>query len=146
MELRTPKTTNLIKKSFSNIKDAEKAHNDLVEWLDFFYRMLQVDMKNANAEIVNINTSITTLNGSIPRRAKIQTVNTSDFTCKLLDSAGAETGSNITVYPTKHLGTNALSGSVWPDYAANDVISVFKDLDGNYYMNHPFDDTDECAT
>lgn len=82
----------------------------------------------------------------VGRRAKIQTggVGTSTLSCKLLNPAGTEVGDAITVYPVEHLGTNALSGEVWPDLAAADIISIFKDLNGTWYTTFVFDDTTEC--
>lgn len=78
------------------------------------------------------------------RRAKVQSVGTTTLTCKLLDANGAETGDNITVAPIKHLGSNDLTGDVWPDLAVGNVISVFQDLDDNYYTTFVFDDVCVC--
>jgi len=74
------------------------------------------------------------------RRAKVKTVNDDDLTCKLLDKDGEETGSNITVSPVDHLGARHLTSFVWPALEADDVISVFKDVDGEWYTTFVFDD------
>jgi len=78
------------------------------------------------------------------RRAKVKTVNSANYTCKLLDSAGAEVGDNITVTPIQHLGSNALTGDVWPNYAADHKLSCFLDVNGSWYTTFPFDDTGDC--
>jgi hypothetical protein len=80
------------------------------------------------------------------RRAKIQTsgVSTSTLSCKLLGSDGNEIGNAITVYAVEHLGTNALSGAVWPKLAATDNIPIFQDLNGIWYTTFIFDDTTTC--
>lgn len=68
------------------------------------------------------------------------------FTCKLLDKEGNETGDTIDVYPCTHLGSNPYDGDIWPDLSANDVISIFKDLDGKWYIDGCiFDDVAECS-
>lgn len=85
------------------------------------------------------------------RSAKIQSGgvpanNTGPFTCKLLDSSGTEESSTIDVYPREHLGSNLFdSGNVHPNYAANDVVSVYKDLDGKWYTLNVFEDTIDCT-
>lgn len=89
--------------------------------------------------------------GSEVRSAKIQTGgvpsnNTGPFTCKLLDSGGNETGSDIDVYPREHLGTNLLdSGDVHPNFAAADILAIFKDPDTKWYTTFIFDDTINCV-
>ena len=75
------------------------------------------------------------------RRAKIQSVSATYFTCKLLGSSGTETGGNLFVYPVEHLGTNNLSGDVWPKLAATDNIPIFQDVNGTWYTTFIFDDT-----
>lgn len=81
------------------------------------------------------------------RSAKIQTGgvpsnNTGPFTCKLLDAGGDETGGTISVYPREHLGTNNLNSTdVHPDYAAADIIPIWKDLDDVWYTTNAFEDT-----
>jgi len=86
------------------------------------------------------------VNADRVRRAKIQTggVGASTLTVKLLGSDGLETGDNITVYPIEHLGINDLSGDVWPDLVATDIISCFKDVNGVYYTTFVFDDKTVC--
>lgn len=72
--------------------------------------------------------------------------NTGPFSCKLLDSDGNETGDAISVYPRTHLGTNNFNAAVWPDLAAADNLSAYRDLDGKWYFNGiVFDDTTTCA-
>jgi hypothetical protein len=85
--------------------------------------------------------------GTQVRRAKIQTsgVGTSTLSCKLLDATGTETGSAITVSPIEHLGTNALSGNVWPKLTAADNIPIFQDVNGTWYTTFIFDDTLGCT-
>lgn len=85
------------------------------------------------------------------RSAKIQAGgvpanNTGPFTCKLLDSDGNETGSTIDVYPREHLGSNNFdSGDVHPNYAAADIIPIYKDVDGKWYTQNVFEDTVDCV-
>lgn len=81
---------------------------------------------------------------SCVRRAKIQSVSSSYITVKLLNNAGTATGSDINVSPIEHLGSNSLTGDVWPDLAADDIISVFQDINGYYYTTFVFDDTTTC--
>lgn len=68
------------------------------------------------------------------------------FTCKLLDKNGEVIGDAIEVYPRTHIGAtpNPYNGDVWPDLNANDVLAVYKDLDGKWYFPFVFDDTTEC--
>lgn len=81
------------------------------------------------------------------RSAKIQAAGVPSntvgpFTCKLLDSDGNETGDDIDVYPREHLGSNNLdSTDVHPDYAATDVLTIYKDTDGKWYTQNVFEDT-----
>lgn len=68
------------------------------------------------------------------------------FVCKLLDSAGDETGADIDVWPQEHLGTsNFNSGDVHPSFAASDYMSICKDLDGKWYTTFIFEDTIDCV-
>jgi len=109
---------------------------DLKDYLIELERRLQRDVLrpegDSSSPIVVGSTSV--------RRAKIISVGTSTLTCKLLDSVGSVTGDNITVNPVEHLGSNNLSGNVWPDLATNDIISIFKDKDNSWYTTFIFDD------
>lgn len=82
------------------------------------------------------------------RRAKIEALQTDHYDCRLLNRAGNKVGSVIDVYPIEHLGTNALSGAVWPDYAVNDVLAVFWSVDDTlnrtWHTQFPVDDTTAC--
>lgn len=95
--------------------------------------------------------------GSSVRRAKITAVGSTTLTAKLVGADGnvittggdypdgepAGDGSWI-IYPVEHLGTNNLSGDVYPKYAVDDYVAIFLDLDDKYYTVHPFDDTQDC--
>ncbi len=81
----------------------------------------------------------------VTRSAKINTVGTTTLTCKLLDSAGAVIGGDITVKFREHLGTNSLSAfTVWPDLRVNDYVLVAKDRDNVWYFYGTVDDTTDC--
>jgi len=82
----------------------------------------------------------------VVHRMKVQTggVGAASISCKLTSTSGTELGSAVDVYPIEHLGTNNLSGDVWPKFAAGDYLSAFVAFDGKYYTTFPFDDTDSC--
>ncbi len=68
--------------------------------------------------------------------------NTGPFTCKLLDSQGVETGSDISVLPQEHLGSNFFNSTdIHPSYTAGDYITVLKDLNDLWYTVEVFEDT-----
>lgn len=104
---------------------------------------LSLNMDGVNARVIKQRSG----GGTQVRRAKIQTsgVGTTSLSCKLLDSSGTETGDAITVYPVEHLGTNNLSGNVWPKLAATDNIPIFQDVNGTWYTTFIFDDTSACS-
>jgi len=83
---------------------------------------------------------------SYGRRAQVQSISTYTFTCKLYKETddSTATGETVTVYPVEHHGSNGLDGDVWPKYSENEVMSVFQDLNGNWYTSFPFDDVDKC--
>jgi len=89
-----------------------------------------------------------TASGRQLRRAKIQTVAPTDdkdkLSVKLLDSAGEVTGDAFLATPVMHLGTNDLDGDIWPSYSADDIVPVFKDVDGTWYVDQTFDDASPC--
>ncbi len=64
------------------------------------------------------------------RKAKVQSVAADSISVKLLDSDGNVTGSAFNVAPTERLGTNDLTGDVFPKMAADDILGVFRDWDG----------------
>lgn len=83
------------------------------------------------------------------RRAKIKSLDTDHYNCRLLARDGTtELGSvDIDVYPEEHLGSNALDSSpctVWPDRIVNDYLSVYLDIDGVWRSPGTVDDTTEC--
>lgn len=128
-------------------EEAEKAVESLLENFDFTTEIYEIINNLASTDYFYRFFRRYTLTGTL-RRAKIQGggVGTTTLTCKLVDDQGNEVGSTITVYPVEHLGTNNLSGDVWPDFAAADVISIFKDLNGTYYTTFIFDDRTTCTT
>ena len=83
--------------------------------------------------------------GGDAQRAKVQSdgVGPSSITCRLLDKDLEETGSDITVYPGAHFGSNDLDGDVWPEVAANDVFNIVK-IHGKWYTDFGFDDMTVC--
>jgi len=81
----------------------------------------------------------------IVREAEITTVNSATYTCQFLNTSGTKVGSTITVYPMKHLGSNALTGDVWPSLSAGDDLPVFRSIDNNkYFALIWIDDTEDC--
>ena len=89
---------------------------------------------------------LTTFSPYPVRSAKIQAAGIAAtlLTCKLLNAAGSEYGSTISVYPRTELGSNDLDGDVWPDFAAGDNIICVLDIDGNWYWAGAVDDTTVC--
>ena len=85
-----------------------------------------------NTYVTNNVTYFTSLlSGCI--RATVTAVNATNLTCT------AE-GSTVTVIPLEHLGTNDLTGDVWPKLSVDDVICIFQ-VGGSYYTVFTFDDT-----
>jgi len=78
------------------------------------------------------------------QRAVITAVAATYFTCDLLDDGNNVISEDITVYPKKHLGTNALTGDVWPFYSVNDILVVYY-AGGVWYCNDVFDDIEDVA-
>ncbi|KKK82329.1 hypothetical protein LCGC14_2804480 [marine sediment metagenome] len=124
---------------------AEAAIESLLENFDFTTEIYEIINNLVNQDYFYRFFRRYSLTGTL-RRAKVQSggVGTTTLTCKLLNDQDNEIGNTITVYPIEHLGTNNLSGDVWPDLAANDIISVFKDMNGTYYTTFIFDDTKVC--
>ena len=68
--------------------------------------------------------------------ATIVTVNPTNFACSMSEEA-----ENVTVTPLMHLGSNALTGDVWPKLVATDTMPVFRS-GVNYYTTFPFGDSE----
>lgn len=96
-------------------------------------------------EMIQLPAGAKAASGSSVRRAVITTVNAANFTCRLLDVNDLPS-EVITVYPVEHLGSNNLTGNVWPKYANGDNLACFLDINGKWYSQHPFDDTEECIS
>lgn len=131
--------------------ESKRFCDDLKVSIDANNLEIRKRLTDIGSTITTIDNSITTIIDNVmgkTRRAKIQTsgVGTDTFTCKLLNTTGTETGDNITVYTTLHLGTNDLNaGNVWPSLSDGDIIPVFLDLDNKYYTTFVFDDIIDCS-
>jgi hypothetical protein len=95
--------------------------------------------------MVNIPTADSGLSSGL-RRAKVQSVGETTISVKLLDNAGLETGEAFNAVPVTELGAEHLHAQ-WPGSITGLVgspISVFQDLDGNWYTSVVFDDQIEA--
>jgi hypothetical protein len=73
-------------------------------------------------------------------RAKVVAVGTTTLTANLLDEVdGVYQTDALTIKPI-HKEANNLNGSVTPSLSADDIISVFKSVDGSLYTTFPFID------
>lgn len=128
-----PKALQIREQTFKDLGEANRYYNELVRELQRVFTKLAEDVQMIE---------ITPSTGTSVRRAKIQTggVGVATISCKLLNVAGAETGSPITVYPVRHLGSNALTGDVHPKLGNADIISVFQDLDDAWRTTFVFAD------
>ncbi len=111
--------------------------------IDYIHRlMLRLTAENISHTFTAEGTS--GISGSI-RRAKVQSVASSNVSVKLLNSSGSETGSAFNVTAVNKLGSNDYDGDVWPNLAADDIIPVFEDVDGNWYWLSNLDDITLCS-
>lgn len=134
--------TSTIKGAFTQIKSfrprEEFLPKDLRDTL-FTYQTYLLGAGESGEQTTNVR-SAKIQAGGIPSN------NTGPFSCKLLDSDGLETGDPISVYPRLHLGSNSFdSGDVHPNLAATDNISIFQDLNGEWYTTFTFEDTIDCV-
>jgi hypothetical protein len=152
---KKPKDDDLLKEIGELIEEKINEYDEGIQ--SYLENLIKNAITDLNAQIqftlefINKGTTVkVSQTGTSVRRARIQTsgVGNSALTCRLLGSSGTQVGGDITVYPVEHLGTNNLSGDVWPKLTGNDttgdIISIFQDKNDEWYTTFVFDDTDTC--